>query len=81
MCAQTRDAFGSQVSNGTSLRIEAAMTTGWVYHERYMWHDTGRATTISPDPEVATLQVLKWTFPLARRNGSEGGSDIRLVED
>ena len=19
------------------------MTTGWVYHERYMWHDTGRA--------------------------------------
>ena len=25
------------------------MTTGWVYHELYMWHDTGRATTISPD--------------------------------
>ena len=25
------------------------MTTGWVSHERYMWHDTGRATTISPD--------------------------------
>ena len=25
------------------------MTTGWVYHELYMWHDTGRATTISPE--------------------------------
>ena len=25
------------------------MTTGWVYHELYMWHDTGRATTISSD--------------------------------
>ena len=24
------------------------MTTGWVYHELYMWHDTGRATTMSP---------------------------------
>jgi acetoin utilization deacetylase AcuC-like enzyme len=23
------------------------MTTGWVYHERYMWHDTGRATSVS----------------------------------
>src|SRR5580765_3912065 len=29
--------------------MEAAMTTGWVSHERYMCHDTGRATTISPD--------------------------------
>jgi hypothetical protein len=29
--------------------MEAAMTTGWVYHELYMWHDTGRATTISPE--------------------------------
>src|SRR5262249_60222236 len=25
------------------------MTTGWVYHELYMWHDTGRATTMSSD--------------------------------
>jgi len=25
------------------------MTTGWVYHELYMWHDTGRATTTSPN--------------------------------
>jgi len=25
------------------------MTTGWVYHELYMWHDTGRATTASPN--------------------------------
>jgi acetoin utilization deacetylase AcuC-like enzyme len=23
------------------------MATGWVYHELYMWHDTGRATTVS----------------------------------
>jgi acetoin utilization deacetylase AcuC-like enzyme len=23
------------------------MATGWVYHELYMWHDTGRATTAS----------------------------------
>ncbi len=29
------------------------MTTGWVSHERYMWHDTGRATTVSAGPEVA----------------------------
>ena len=25
------------------------MTTGWVHHELYMWHDTGRATTTSPN--------------------------------
>ena len=25
------------------------MATGWVYHELYMWHDTGRATTASPN--------------------------------
>ena len=25
------------------------MSTGWVYHELYMWHDTGRATTASPN--------------------------------
>ena len=24
------------------------MTTGWVSHELYMWHDTGRATAVSP---------------------------------
>ena len=24
------------------------MTTGWVSHELYMWHDTGRATAMSP---------------------------------
>ena len=24
-------------------------STGWVYHELYMWHDTGRATTVSSE--------------------------------
>jgi acetoin utilization deacetylase AcuC-like enzyme len=31
------------------------MTTGWVYHELYMWHDTGRAS--SPGPERKWLQA------------------------
>src|SRR5262249_54375381 len=31
-----------------SARIRI-MTTGWVHHELYMWHDTGRATTMSPE--------------------------------
>ena len=25
------------------------MTTGWVYHELYMWHDPGRAVTLAGD--------------------------------
>jgi acetoin utilization deacetylase AcuC-like enzyme len=25
------------------------MSTGWVAHELYMWHDTGRATAVGPD--------------------------------
>src|SRR5262249_16875618 len=28
---------------------EVAMATGWVYHELYMWHDTGRAAPITAD--------------------------------
>ena len=43
------------------------MTTGLVWHELYMWHDTGRATTASDVYSLAVtlfnLVTAEWPFP------------------
>src|SRR5262249_20293329 len=40
---RTSDRERSQALSARLPLRRAAMATGWVYHELYMWHDTGRA--------------------------------------
>ena len=53
------------------------MATGWVYHELYMWHDTGRATTASPSRGVKTAI----DDPMAARAASVGGHNLQAHQD
>ncbi len=43
------------------------MTTGWVYHELYMWHDTGRATAMSPAASVGGQDLQPHQDEIIRR--------------
>ena len=43
------------------------MATGWVYHELYMWHDTGRTTTAFPNRSVGGQELQPHQGEIIRR--------------
>ena len=48
------------------------MATGFVWHERYMWHDTGSQANFLP--------AGGWTRRLSVRNGKGGHSRLKALQ-